>query len=130
GIGEATYATLAPTLIADLFPREKRSRALAIFYMAIPVGAALGYALGGLITEHYQSLPLLPLLESVLCRITGQVFDEASRGWRAAFFVVGLPGLLVAVAALAIREPRRGATEQVDEAALARHEALPLSLRF
>src|SRR5208282_3768196 len=86
GIGEATYATLAPTLIADLFPREKRSRALAIFYMAIPVGAALGYALGGLITEHYQSLPLLPLLESVLCRITGQVFDEASRGWRAAFF--------------------------------------------
>ncbi|HZT80865.1 MAG TPA: MFS transporter, partial [Gemmataceae bacterium] len=85
GVGEATYTILAPALIADLFPRERRSLALAVFYIAIPIGAALGYGLGGVIDRLY--------------------------GWRAAFFVVGLPGLVVALLALALREPRRGETE-------------------
>lgn len=85
GVGEATYAILAPTLIADLFRREKRNKAITIFYLAIPFGAALGYALGGLI--HQWS------------------------GWQSAFFIVGVPGLAVAVAALFLPEPRRGATE-------------------
>jgi MFS family permease len=96
GIGEASYATIAPTMIADLFPRDQRSRALAVFYVAIPLGSALGYVLGGQI--------------------------EAYLGWRWAFYVVGLPGLLVALAALAIREPRRGASEDIDEAQLRLHE--------
>src|SRR5262245_1460841 len=47
GIGEATYAVIAPTMIADLFAREQRNRALAMFYVAIPVGSALGYSIGG-----------------------------------------------------------------------------------
>jgi MFS family permease len=130
GIGEATYATLAPTLIADLFPRERRNRALAIFYVAIPVGAALGYILGGLIAEHHEHLLLLPRLEAALEQLTGRQFEEASRGWRMAFFVVGLPGLAVALAALLIPEPRRGATEDVDEADLLRYESLPMSGRI
>jgi MFS family permease len=126
GVGEASYAILAPTLIADLFPRQQRNRALAVFYVAIPVGAALGYLLGGQIYAHHDQLAILPFIERTLEAVTGQQFDAASRGWRMAFFVVGLPGLLVALAALALPEPRRGATEGVDEAHLAAYEALPL----
>ena len=47
GIGEATFVTIAPTFVADLFPEEKRGRILGVFYLAIPVGTAAGYLLGG-----------------------------------------------------------------------------------
>jgi MFS family permease len=102
GIGEATYATLAPTLIGDLFPRHQRNRALSLFYVAIPFGAALGYGLGGFVESHY--------------------------GWRMAFQVVGWPGLFVAVAALFFREPKRGATEEVGEIAPSHEAALPVKV--
>jgi MFS family permease len=127
GIGEAAYATLAPTLIADLFVRERRNRALAIFYLAIPFGAALGYALGGLIVAHHESLRILPRLEDFLASLSGRHFAGEERGWRMAFFVVGLPGVLVAVAALLIPEPHRGASEDVTEEDVLRHEAQPIS---
>jgi MFS transporter, Spinster family, sphingosine-1-phosphate transporter len=81
GVGEASYATISPTIIDDLAPREAKSRWLAVFYAAIPVGAALGYVLGG---------ALAPL------------------GWRAAFFVCGGPGVLLAALVLLVREPARG----------------------
>jgi MFS family permease len=130
GIGEAAYATLAPTLIADLFVREQRNRALAIFYVAIPLGAALGYVIGGQIVAHHEHLRILPLIEDALGALTGHQFTAAEgRGWRMAFFVVGLPGLLVALAALFIPEPHRGATEAVAEKDILRHEALPISWR-
>src|SRR5262249_11396513 len=131
GIGEAAYATLAPTLIADLFVREKRNRALAIFYLAIPIGAALGYVLGGWIVAHHESLHILPRLEDALATLTGRprFTAEEGRGWRMAFFVVGLPGLIVAFLALFIPEPRRGAPEAVADEDLLRHEALPSSWR-
>jgi MFS transporter, Spinster family, sphingosine-1-phosphate transporter len=90
GIGEATYATLAPTLIGDLFPREKRNRALSLFYVAIPIGAAIGYKFGGL-------------------------FVEEPHAWRLAFQIVGWPGLAVAFGALFLPEPKRGASEDVGE---------------
>src|SRR5262249_45881312 len=85
GIGEASYGVLAPTLISDLFAVKKRGRAMGIYYLALPVGTALGYMLGGKITHEL--------------------------GWRAVFLVVGLPGLLAAGAGLLIRDPGRGATE-------------------
>jgi len=85
GIGEASYATIAPTIITDFNETERRGRALAIFYAAIPAGTALGFVLGGHLATHF--------------------------GWRSAFFLVGLPGLLFALLALAIHEPRRGATD-------------------
>lgn len=81
GVGEASYATLAPTIIDDLTPPEKKGRALAIFYLAIPVGSALGYVLGG--------------------------FIEARWGWRAAFYICGGPGILLALTCLLIVEPKR-----------------------
>jgi predicted MFS family arabinose efflux permease len=102
GIGEATYAVIAPTLIGDMFPRGQRSRALAVFYVAIPIGAALGYVIGGYIEAHW--------------------------GWQWAFRVVGLPGLVVALGALALYEPERGASEMGDGRSATAHAAsLPLS---
>jgi MFS transporter, Spinster family, sphingosine-1-phosphate transporter len=81
GVGEASYATLAPTIIDDITPADRKGRALAIFYLAIPVGSALGYVIGGFIADHW--------------------------GWRTAFYVAGGPGLVLALACLLIQEPQR-----------------------
>jgi MFS family permease len=89
GVGEASYAILAPGIIGDLFVPSRRNRVLTLFYLAVPVGAALGSVLGGQIDAHF--------------------------GWRAAFQVVGLPGLAFALVALALPEPKRGETELGDE---------------
>ncbi len=83
GIGEASFGTVSPGLLADYYPREQRGRVLSIFYLAIPVGSALGYLLGGLL---------------------GHAF-----GWHAAFLIVGIPGLLLAVPLRLLREPEHGA---------------------
>lgn len=85
GFGEASFGTISPGLIADLFSPRKRNTALSVFYVAIPVGSALGYIAGSTIAAHY--------------------------GWRAAFFWAGYPGLLLALALLFLPEPARGATE-------------------
>jgi MFS family permease len=77
GIGEAAYATIAPALLADYYPKDRRGRVFAFFYAAIPIGSALGYILGG--------------------------FMDAKFGWRAAFLVAGGPGLLLALFVLGIR---------------------------
>jgi len=82
GIGEAGYGPAAPTLISDFYPVAKRGQVLAWFFMAIPVGSALGYVLGGKI-------------------------DHSSLGWRWAFFLVLPPGLLLAALCFFMREPVR-----------------------
>jgi multidrug resistance protein len=82
GIGEATFVTIAPTFVADLFPEEKRGRILGVFYLAIPVGTAAGYLLGGHLSPHY--------------------------GWRFPFYIAAVPGFLLALAVLFLREPKRG----------------------
>src|SRR5207245_9147681 len=86
GVGEAAYGTISPALLADYFPRERRGRVFAIFFAAIPVGSALGYVVGGLV-DHYF-------------------------GWRHAFFVAGVPGLLLAALALRLYDPPRGAQDR------------------
>jgi MFS transporter, Spinster family, sphingosine-1-phosphate transporter len=86
GIGEAAYAAIAPALLADYFPLSARGRVYAVLNMAIPVGAALGYVLGGLIGHHF--------------------------GWRAAFFVCGAPGMLLAAVMLTLPDPPRGAQDE------------------
>lgn len=87
GVGEASYGVVAPTLLADLFPPRLRGRVIGLYSLALPIGGALGYVLGGWI----DSIPGL--------------------GWRAAFLVVGVPGLFAAVAGLLIHDPGRGASE-------------------
>lgn len=85
GVGEASYATISPSIIADVYGRERRNNALTIFYVAIPVGAALGNIWGGLISANW--------------------------GWRHAFILAGAPGLLLAFSLLPFKEPRRGETD-------------------
>ncbi len=80
GVGEAGYGPSAPTIISDLFPLEKRGRMLSYFYLAIPVGSALGYAIGGLIGSSW--------------------------GWRWAFYAVVPPGLLLAALCFFMRDQR------------------------
>jgi len=82
GVGEAAYGTISPPLLADYFPRSMRGRIFSIFFVAIPVGSALGYVVGGLVDTHW--------------------------GWRRAFFAAGLPGLVLAVVALRLWDPPRG----------------------
>ncbi|MGQ0540590.1 MAG: spinster family MFS transporter [Blastocatellia bacterium] len=88
GVGEASCAPAATSLIGDLFPPNWRAKALAIFMLGLPLGLALSFAISGTIAKQY--------------------------GWRAAFFVAGIPGILCAVAVLFIREPKRGAAETHD----------------
>lgn len=97
GIGEAGYATVAPGMIADLFAAERRGRMLAWFYLAIPVGSALGYVLGGTIAGHHEAV--LGLLGMA---------GATDQGWRVAFAVAGVPGLLFALVAAWLPEPVRG----------------------
>jgi MFS family permease len=82
GVGEAAYGPAAPTVISDLYPISRRGSVMAWFYMAIPVGSAIGYALGGFIAGHW--------------------------GWRSAFYAVVPPGLLLGLFCFIMREPVRG----------------------
>src|SRR5450631_3165326 len=85
GLGEASYATISPSLISDSYAAAKRNNALTIFYVAIPVGAALGTIIGGLIATKW--------------------------GWRHAFIWAGAPGLLLALVMLPFAELKRGQAE-------------------
>ena len=85
GLGEASYGTLSPTWLSDVYSPHKRNQVLSYFYTAIPVGSALGFLLGGFVAAQY--------------------------GWRMVFFVAPLPGLLLVSLLLLTEEPMRGATE-------------------
>ena len=82
GVGEATFVTIAPTFVADLFSEDKRGRILGVFYLAIPVGSAAGYLVGGSLAPIY--------------------------GWRFPFYIGAVPGFLLALAVLFLKEPERG----------------------
>ena len=90
GIGEAAYVSVAPALLSDSFSRAQRGRVLSVFNMAIPVGAALGYIVGGLMSHHFS--------------------------WRAAFFIAGAPGILLALLVLRLKDPPRGSQDEGDGA--------------
>jgi MFS family permease len=85
GAGEASYATISPSLISDVFPASRRNNALTLFYVAIPLGAALGNILGSWVAAHWT--------------------------WRDAFYWAGAPGLLLALVLLPFAECRRGAAD-------------------
>lgn len=82
GIGEASFVILSPTVIADMFPEKRRGSVMGIFYLAIPVGTALGYVIGGYMGPVY--------------------------GWRAPFYVGAAPGVVLAILLLFLPEPPVG----------------------
>ena len=89
GIGEASFGIFAPAVLADFYPAEQRNRVLTIFNLAVPVGAAIGYAAGGGLA--------------------------AAHGWRAPFFVSAIPGIIFAFAVLFfMKEPKRGGSDKVE----------------
>jgi MFS family permease len=88
GVGEATFGIFAPAVLADFYPERDRNRILSIFYLAIPVGAALGYLAGGELGSLW--------------------------GWRAPFFVCAIPGLVIAALYGWLgREPVRGSSDHI-----------------
>lgn len=107
GIGELCYGIIAPAFLSDLFVKEKRARTLAWFYVALPIGTAAGYALGGAVGQHTGHLPGAPH-ESLLCSLG--IHD----GWRYAFLIGGSPGLLLCILTIFLREPPRGAMDSAD----------------
>jgi MFS family permease len=90
GVGEASFGTVSPGLISDFFQKEQRGQILAWFYLAIPVGSALGYLIGGVLGQEY--------------------------GWHAAFMLVGAPGLLLAIPIARLRTPPRGGADASQQA--------------
>ncbi|GAA4689266.1 MFS transporter [Streptomyces chumphonensis] len=88
GVGEAAYAPAANSTIADLFPPQKRSRAVAVFSLGLPLGLTLAFFTTGAMVDAFGS-------------------------WRAPFLVASVPGLLLAAAVFVMREPVRGASERL-----------------
>ncbi len=82
GIGEGAYGPAAPTILADLYPIQLRGRVMSVFFLAIPVGGALGYGFAGAVASHWD--------------------------WRWAFYLVVPPGIILAALCGFMREPRRG----------------------
>ncbi len=95
GVGEASCAPAANSLIGDLFPAVTRARAMSIFMLGLPIGNAAALLISGIVTQQY--------------------------GWQSAFFVALGPGLLCAVGAFMLTEPKRGRTEVHDIGAQKRH---------
>jgi predicted MFS family arabinose efflux permease len=87
GIGEASFGSVSPPLLSDYVSEERRGRFLSYLFLAIPVGSALGYLLGGVLGQHF--------------------------GWRSAFLMVGLPGLLLTIPIWLLADPRRVDTTSV-----------------
>lgn len=93
GIGEAGCSPPAHSLISDYYPPEKRATAMGIYSLGIPFGIMFGLFAGGWINQEY--------------------------GWRQAFFVVGIPGILLsALVRFTLQEPQRGASEQRTDSAV------------
>jgi MFS family permease len=86
GIGEAAYGPVAPSMISDMYPVAVRGKVMARLYMAIPVGSALGFVIGGAVAGIW--------------------------GWRAAFLVVVLPGLMLGALCFFMSEPPRPASAE------------------
>jgi MFS family permease len=85
GVGEASCAPASNSLIGDLFPKEKRARAIAVFMLGLPLGLGISSFVSGYIAKHW--------------------------GWREAFFVAGLPGVILGFLCLFLPEPARGSAE-------------------
>lgn len=101
GVGEAALSPAAYSLIADYFPPNRRSTAMSVYSMGIYIGSGLAFILGGAIIKYASGQ------ESFVVPVLGSV-----RNWQVVFFIVGLPGLLVALLLLTVKEPIRRASAE------------------
>lgn len=98
GVGEAAYGPVAPTILSDMYPVAIRGRILAWFYVALPVGSALGYVMGGTVASAATN------------------WADPGDEWRWPFYVVVLPGIVLGVLAMFMRDPKRGSVDVVPPA--------------
>ena len=96
GIGGSTFGVIALTILMDLYPRGVRARVLSVYYLAMPIGAALALSLGSAVAR--------------------------AATWHTAFLIAGAPGLVLALLALALPDPVRGTSEGIEEHRLRLHE--------
>jgi len=95
GVGEATFIVISPAFLSDMYPEEKRNRIFGIFYLAIPVGTAMGYLIGGYLSKFsFLGMPHLS-------------------GWRLPFLVCAVPGVILSLLLLTIPEPERGSEDHL-----------------
>lgn len=108
GVGEATLSPAAYSVISDYFPKYVRGRALAVYTLGISIGIGVALMVGGVVVESATKLGniALPLIGNV-------------KAWQLVFMIVGLPGLLVALLTLTIREPVRQDRLHSDQASIA-----------
>ena len=105
GAAEAGGAPASLSIISDVFPEQKRSTAISIFWLSTAIGTAISFGLGGYVASHY--------------------------GWRATFMLAGIPGfVLVVVLLVFVREPRRGALDQAQSGDKEETPELGTVLRF
>jgi len=107
GVGEAAYGPIAPTVISDMYPVKQRGQALSWFYLAIPVGSALGFALGGA-ALHFN-----------LGELGEKYLGVHAESWRWAFYLVVPPGLLLGALCFFMKEPPREDTDATGKFKLA-----------
>jgi MFS family permease len=104
GIGEASASPAAYSMISDYFPKEKRATALSIYSAGLYIGGGLSLPVGGLISARWHSAFPDPAAAPL-----------GLSGWQAAFLAVGIPGLLLALWVLSLREPLRGASDRLPQ---------------
>ena len=100
GIGEASASPAAYSMISDSFPKERRATALSIYSSGLYIGGALSLPIGGIVVSRWNTAFPDPALAPL-----------GLAGWQAAFLAVGIPGLLLALWVLSLKEPQRGASD-------------------
>ena len=102
GVGEATLGPSAVSMIADAFPRERRGTAMSVYMLGTFLGSGIAYALGAYVVG------LTEAQGGWTWPIVGEI-----RPWQTVFFIVGLPGLLIGVLAMTMRDPPRASNAPV-----------------
>ena len=101
GVGEAALSPCTMSMVADSFPKEKRGKAIAVYSTALSLGTAFAYYGIGALLAALRGVEVLhwPLVGAI-------------RPWQAVFIIVGLPGLLLSLVMLTVREPVRRDVKQ------------------
>jgi len=121
GVGEATLNPSALSLISDYFPRERRGRAIGVYNMGVSVGVGIALILGSYVIVQVTGMPGIDV------PVVGRV-----RPWQVVFFLVGLPGLVIAMLMLTVREPARRGKIRVATAtgAVTEEITIPETVRY